>query len=70
MANVVRDPRERQDAIIPDLATDTIAKFTKDQVALSTEAFGSNVTSLSLATTTSPSQPNGASQITFGVLIL
>lgn len=34
MANVVRDPREHPDAIIPDLATDPIAKFTKDQVAL------------------------------------
>jgi predicted CXXCH cytochrome family protein len=34
MANVVRDPREYPDAIIPDLATDTVAKFTKDQVAL------------------------------------
>ena len=33
MANVVRDPREHPDAIIPDLATDTVAKFTKDQVA-------------------------------------
>jgi predicted CXXCH cytochrome family protein len=34
MANVVRDPREHPDAIIPDLATDTVAKFTKDQVSL------------------------------------
>lgn len=34
MANVVRDPREFPEAIIPDLATNTIAKFTKDQVAL------------------------------------
>lgn len=34
MANVVRDPREHPDAIIPDLATNTISKFTKDQVAL------------------------------------
>jgi predicted CXXCH cytochrome family protein len=34
MANVVRDPREHPDAIIPDLATDTVAKFTKDDVAL------------------------------------
>ncbi len=33
MANVVRDPREHPDAIIPDLATNTVAKFTKDQVA-------------------------------------
>jgi predicted CXXCH cytochrome family protein len=33
MANVVRDPREHPDAIIPDLATDPLAKFTKDQVA-------------------------------------
>jgi predicted CXXCH cytochrome family protein len=34
MANVVRDPREHHEAIIPDLATNTIAKFTKGQVAL------------------------------------
>jgi predicted CXXCH cytochrome family protein len=34
MANVVRDPRQRLDAIIPDLATNTVAKFTKDEVAL------------------------------------
>ena len=34
MANVVRDPREFPDAIIPDLSTDPIAKFTKDQIAL------------------------------------
>jgi predicted CXXCH cytochrome family protein len=34
MANVVRDPREHPEAIIPDLSTDPIAKFTKGQVAL------------------------------------
>jgi len=33
MANVVRDPKEHPDAIIPDLARDPLAKFTKDQVA-------------------------------------
>jgi len=33
MANVVRDPATHPDAIIPDLATNTVAKFTKDQVA-------------------------------------
>jgi len=33
MANVVRDPREHPDAIIPDLNTNNVAKFTKDQVA-------------------------------------
>ena len=33
MANVVRDPREHPDAIIPDLSTNTVAKFTKEQVA-------------------------------------
>ena len=33
MANVVRDPRTHPDAIIPDLATNNVAKFTKDQVA-------------------------------------
>ncbi|MGC2015366.1 MAG: c-type cytochrome, partial [Candidatus Acidiferrales bacterium] len=34
MANVVRDPRKHPDAIIPDLATNTIGKFTKNEVAL------------------------------------
>lgn len=34
MANVVRDPREHPDAIIPNLATNTVSKFSKDQVAL------------------------------------
>jgi predicted CXXCH cytochrome family protein len=34
MANVVRDPRESPDVIIPDLSANKIAKFTKDQVAL------------------------------------
>ncbi len=34
MANVVRDPREHPDAIIPNLSTNTVSpKFTKDQVA-------------------------------------
>jgi predicted CXXCH cytochrome family protein len=33
MANVVRDPREHPDAIIPDLSTNPFSKFTKDQVA-------------------------------------
>jgi predicted CXXCH cytochrome family protein len=34
MANVVRDPREHPEAIIPDLATNKIAKFSKEQIAL------------------------------------
>ena len=34
MANIVRDPREHPDAIIPNLATNSIARFTKDDVAL------------------------------------
>jgi predicted CXXCH cytochrome family protein len=34
MANVVRDPREHPEAILPDLATNTVAKFKKEQVAL------------------------------------
>jgi mono/diheme cytochrome c family protein len=33
MANVVRDPRTHPDAIIPNLATNSVAKVTKDQVA-------------------------------------
>jgi predicted CXXCH cytochrome family protein len=33
MANIVRDPREHPDAILPDLATNHVAKFSKDQVA-------------------------------------
>jgi len=34
MANIVRDPREHPEAIIPDLAKDTVAKFTQADVAL------------------------------------
>lgn len=34
MANVVRDPREHPEAIIPDLNTNPLKKFTKEQVAL------------------------------------
>jgi hypothetical protein len=33
MANVVRDPHQHPDAITPDLATNTVYKFSKDQVA-------------------------------------
>jgi predicted CXXCH cytochrome family protein len=33
MANVVRDPRDHPDAILPDLNTNTVARFTKEQVA-------------------------------------
>jgi hypothetical protein len=33
MANVVRDPHEHPAAIIPDLGTNTVAKFSGDQVA-------------------------------------
>lgn len=33
MANVVRDPRQYPHAIIPDLATNNVYKFSKDQVA-------------------------------------
>jgi predicted CXXCH cytochrome family protein len=33
MANVVRDPREHPEAIIPNLATNTVAKFGRDQIA-------------------------------------
>jgi predicted CXXCH cytochrome family protein len=33
MANVVRDPAANPEAVLPDLATNPVAKFTKDQVA-------------------------------------
>ena len=33
MANVVRDPRQHPEAIIPDLATNNVYKFSKEQVA-------------------------------------
>jgi predicted CXXCH cytochrome family protein len=33
MANIVRDPRQHPDAIIPDLVTNNVYKFSKDQVA-------------------------------------
>ena len=38
MANIVRDPRQHPDAIIPNLATNNVYKFSKDQVAF---VFGS-----------------------------
>jgi predicted CXXCH cytochrome family protein len=34
MANVVRNPREHLDVVIPDFATNDVYKFSKDQVAL------------------------------------
>jgi predicted CXXCH cytochrome family protein len=34
MANVVRDPRQAPDAILPDLATNTVSPFPKEDVAL------------------------------------
>jgi predicted CXXCH cytochrome family protein len=34
MANVVRDPREHPDAILPNLASNTVSKFSPGQVAL------------------------------------
>ena len=34
MANVVRDPREHPDAIIPDLSTNPLTRFSKEQVNL------------------------------------
>jgi len=34
MANVVRDPKEHPEAILPDLSKNPFAKFTKEQVAL------------------------------------
>ena len=53
MANVVRDPREHPDAIIPDLSEARPAgEFTKDDIALSTAATGSSATSRRSATTT------------------
>ena len=33
MANIVRDPRQHPDAIIPDLATNNVSKFSVDRVA-------------------------------------
>jgi mono/diheme cytochrome c family protein len=33
MANVVRDPHEHPDAIVPDLSKNPLAKFTREQVA-------------------------------------
>lgn len=34
MANVVRDPKQHPEAIIPDLKTNNVARFSIDQVAL------------------------------------
>ena len=33
MANIVRDPRQHPEAIIPDLSTNNVSKFSRDQVA-------------------------------------
>ena len=33
MANIVRDPRQHPDAIIPDLSTNNVSKFSREQVA-------------------------------------
>jgi hypothetical protein len=66
MANVVRDPREHPEVIIPDLTTNTVAKFTRDQVAFVYGASGSNVTLRKSATTTSHSLRNGKSKIMHG----
>jgi mono/diheme cytochrome c family protein len=63
MANVVRDPREHSDAIIPDLSTNTIAKFTKDDVAL---VYGSGDISRKEATIIFRSRRSGTLLDTFG----
>jgi len=34
MANVVRDPREHPEVILPDLATNSVKKFRRDDVGL------------------------------------
>ena len=69
MANIVRDPREHPDAIIPNLATDSVAKFTKIKSPSSTAAFGSSATSQRLATTIFPCPRSGKSRITSGAAI-
>ena len=67
MANVVRDPREHPEAIIPDLATNPLTKFTKGQVALVYGSLWSSVTSQKSAMTIFRSRRSGMSPTTFGV---
>ena len=70
MANVVRDPRQHPDAIIPDLRTNNIAKFTLDQVALVYgAASGSSATSRRLVTIIIHCPCNGTSATRNGLSI-
>ena len=62
MANVVRDPREHPDAIIPNLSTNNIARFTVDDVALVYGSKWKQRTSPSLATITTLCLCSGMSE--------
>jgi len=59
MANVVRDPREHPDAIIPDLNTNHVAPFTKEQVSLAYGSLWKHAISPRLATTISRMEHSG-----------
>ena len=62
MANVVRDPRQQPDAIIPDLSKpDPLLNFTKDDVALIYGTAGSSGISRKSATITFATLPSGTS---------
>ena len=70
MANVVRDPREHPEAILPDLSKpDPLVKFGKMILRWSTEASGSSATSRKSETITFPSRRSGTSPTTCGAPI-
>jgi hypothetical protein len=67
MANVVRDPKEHPDAILPDLSKpDPLVKFGKDDIASSMAADGNNAISKKSETTTLCCPPSGTSPIKSG----
>ena len=54
MANVVSDPKEHPEAILPDLSKpNPLVKFTKDEIAFVTAANGNSAISKKWATTSS-----------------
>ncbi len=69
MANVVRDPREHPDAIIPDLATKPSPSSRRIRSHSFTAASGSSATSRKLATTIFRCRRSGKSPTTSGASI-
>ena len=70
MANVVRDPREHPDAILPDLSKpDPLVTFTEATSPSCTGASGSSATSRAWATTTSRCPRSGTSRTACGAVL-